>query len=184
MARILDIARTITPAVSILTTEQREKFWQCDGGFNLALYPRNLLSSLTPLDGESQHALRKRTSLRSLLKAHTPSLTALLDQGVTAILCLNDAMAREIYLWATYVGLSIPRDISMISFDNRVDCQNFPVTTVDFGFARLGYLAAHKFIGDIPVKAGKNGDIPGPCTIVDRGSLVAPSDRIGPAVMG
>jgi DNA-binding LacI/PurR family transcriptional regulator len=74
------------------------------------------------------------------------------------------------------VGLSVPRDVSIISFDNSVECRNFPVSTIDFGFSRLGYRAAHVFIGDIPVKADRYGNVPGICTLVDRGSIGKPAD--------
>jgi hypothetical protein len=175
---IQEIARTVTPPISVITSEQRETFWKYETGFNLAWYPRDLMSALTQGDGKPGKAVQRRPSLRSLLLANTPSLTTLLDRGVTAIVCLNDSIAREIYLWATYAGMRIPGDISLISFDNRVDCRNFPVTTIDFGFSRLGYQAAHLLIGDIPVKADKRGNIPGPCTIMDRGSLASPGQRL------
>jgi len=176
-ALIEDVAKEIHPRPEIIIAEQKETFWRYSGGFDLSQYTRQLESGLQRLPERASEGTRGRDSLRAKLLAQTPSLIGLLvQQGVTAILALNDGMAREIYLWTRYVGLSVPRDVSIISFDNSVECRNFPVSTIDFGFSRLGYRAAHVFIGDIPVKADRYGNVPGICTLVDRGSIGKPAD--------
>jgi DNA-binding LacI/PurR family transcriptional regulator len=81
----------------------------------------------------------------------------------------------EYYFWFRAAGIAIPRDLSMISFDNMTQSIFLPVSTIDFGLARLGYLAAHLLIGDIAVRADRHGFVPGPCTLADRGSIGAPS---------
>jgi DNA-binding LacI/PurR family transcriptional regulator len=117
-----------------------------------------------------------RAMVRSLLDK-TPSFVNLLrDHAPTALIALNDHMAREYYYWFTAVGLNIPKDFSIISFDNLFASMFFPITTIDFGFERLGYQAAHIIIGDIPIRANRYGNIPGPCTLIDRGSLGPPGD--------
>jgi len=80
-------------------------------------------------------------------------------------------MAKEIHLWLKFAGVRIPDDISLVSFDNAIDHYHQPISTVDFGFARMGYQAAHVFIGDIPIRSGPHGDMPGVCALIDKGSV-------------
>jgi DNA-binding LacI/PurR family transcriptional regulator len=112
-----------------------------------------------------QRAVWEKTrSLRELLQTHQ----------TTAWIAPNDFYERKIYAWATYVGLRVPEDISIISFDNASDSYLFPLASIDPGFAYLGYLAAHALIGDITVPADAGGHIAGQCRLVDRGSLGSP----------
>jgi len=111
----------------------------------------------------------KTRSLRELLQTHQ----------TTAWIAPNDLYARKLYAWAKYVGLRVPEDISMISFDNASDSYLFPLASIDPGFAYLGYLAAHALIGDITVPAGPGGQIAGRCRLVDRGSLGPPRSTSG-----
>jgi DNA-binding LacI/PurR family transcriptional regulator len=105
---------------------------------------------------------------------HTPSMAGLLDAGVTALISSNDAMAHEHYSWCRAAGIDVPARLSIISFDNTPNAVVLPVSTIDFGFAQLGYIAAHLIIGDIPLRADREGGIPGACTLVDRGSVGRP----------
>jgi len=105
------------------------------------------------------------------LRRSTASLTSLIDQGATALLCLNDNLARICYFWCCAAGLKVPENISILSFDNHRDHQRVPLATIDFGFSRLGYLAGRIICGAVPSEAGRNGSIPGICTLVNRGSL-------------
>jgi DNA-binding transcriptional regulator YhcF (GntR family) len=169
--RIREAAQRMGPRPEIIFAEQHEPFWSYDRDFDLSLYTQQIASVVggRPAAGPAV----RHTALRSRLLAHTPSITGLLDKGVTAVIALNDGMARELYLWSRYAGLRIPGDVSIISFDNSVDCRNIPVTTIDFGFAQLGYLAAHALIGDLPVTGDRMGNMPGVCTVIDRGSVAA-----------
>jgi len=65
----------------------------------------------------------------------------------------------------------IPKSISLISFDNMPEAMPFPISTIDPGFAHLGYLAAHALIGDIPIGEDANGCIAGTWQLIDKGSL-------------
>ena len=115
---------------------------------------------------ENTEAFRKQLSRR------TGSLAGLLaDKKVTAILSMNDEMAREHFFWLTVMGLTVGRDISLLSFDNLPDSAFYPISTIDFGLSRLGNLAAHIIIGDTPVRADRNGNIPALCRLIDRGSV-------------
>jgi DNA-binding transcriptional regulator YhcF (GntR family) len=115
---------------------------------------------------------------RKLLVHNAPSLVSLFAKDApTAMIALNDRLAREYYFWFDALGVAIPRDFSLISFDNIPESVFFPITTIDFGFTRLGYCAAHIIIGDIPVHAGTNGVVNSVCTVVDRGSVAKAAEE-------
>jgi DNA-binding LacI/PurR family transcriptional regulator/DNA-binding transcriptional regulator YhcF (GntR family) len=116
--------------------------------------------------------------------AQTRSFSSLFaEKGATAILALNDQMAHQYYFWLKLAGMSPGKDLSLLSFDNEPGSVFFPVSSIDFGLARLGHLAAHIIIGDTIVRADRHGCIPGVCRLVDRGSL-GPPGRMDKTVFG
>jgi len=166
--------------IVVETREQKEKFWKYESDFDPGSYSKELLAALLQSGMQAGASpVLQRQSLRSLLLNSTPSLTDLIKtKGLSALIALSDDMAREIYLWLKFAGIRVPESISLVSFDNNVEFYHMPVSTVDFGFARLGYLAAHAFIGDIPVRAGRGGEMPGICTLINKGSI-GPANRAG-----
>jgi len=119
-------------------------------------------------------AWRRRRALCGVLLDAVPSLTGLVSRGCTALVALNQSMAVCTFDWLRLVGLDVPADISLISFDDYLPLANHPISTVDFGFSNLGYQAAHIFIGDIPVRTDRWGNVAGKPRLVDRGSLGPP----------
>lgn len=110
-----------------------------------------------------------------LAVAESPILVPFLrDSAPTAIIAPNDHHARTMYFWLRNAGVQIPRDISVLSFDNYEQFLEIPISTVDFGFGYLGYAALHAILGDIPVKMTQNGDICAQPHVVDRGSVGYP----------
>jgi DNA-binding LacI/PurR family transcriptional regulator len=120
---------------------------------------------------------RRRREVRAALIEAVPSLASLVTGGCTAILALNQFMGVNTLTWLTYVGIDVPADMSILSFDNIYPLINVPISTVDFGFGNLGYQAAHVFIGDIPVRADKWGNIGSRPQLLSRGSLGPPRKR-------
>ncbi len=90
----------------------------------------------------------------------------------TAIIAPRDLYAQTLFSWCRAVNLQIPSAFSMISFDNEFSSSYFPLTTVDPGFAKLGYQAFHKILGDVPVLGGRQGNIPAQPMIMDNGSVI------------
>jgi len=175
--RLLHCAAGLSPAPRIVVaSDPAEAYWQFSKSTGIhevlsATIKEFDLTGDNPLGGHPAKPM-----VRSLLDK-TPSFVNLLrDHAPTALIALNDHMAREYYYWFTAAGLHIPKDFSIISFDNLFASMFFPITTIDFGFERLGYQAAHIIIGDIPIRANRYGNIPGPCTLIDRGSLGPPGD--------
>jgi DNA-binding LacI/PurR family transcriptional regulator len=152
-----------------------EVFWQFDRDFSPASF---LTEFKAQVAGFSQRqGVTKVPSIRERLLQCTPSMTSLFDRGITALVGLSDFFTAEIYLWLRSAEILIPDFASLVSFDNIVGSHIFPVSSVDFGFAALGYQAAHLFVGDIPIRADRNGNVPAPCTLIDRGSIAPPPDR-------
>jgi len=127
-----------------------------------------------PFDENEGNAISK-FRIRLLGKS-APLVSLLRDSGATALIGLNDHFAREYYIWLSALGGEVPRNLSLVSFDNDSDATFFHLTSIDWGFARLAYLGAHIMIGDIPVRADRRGFIPGACTLIDRGSMGKPGD--------
>jgi DNA-binding transcriptional regulator YhcF (GntR family) len=76
--------------------------------------------------------------------------------GPTAIIAPNDEHARRIYTWLSVLGVRVPADLSLVSFDDRQEAlYPYTISSVNFGFDNLGYTAFHLILGDIPVKVDK-----------------------------
>ena len=66
----------------------------------------------------------------------------------TALLVMDDVMAVGVLGALRELGLRVPEDVSVVSFNN-VPLSRFcspPLTTVDIGIYELGFLAASKLI--------------------------------------
>jgi len=170
MELIRECAKEFTPALTIAEAGPVEPVWK--------MYERKFrYASIVTLIQEQMRDHQKPDSTasgmhRELVRA-TPSLAKLLsEQHPTALIVMNDEIARDYVFWLQAAGIAVPRDLSLIAFDNTPT--NLLVSSVDWGFSRLGYLAAHIFIRDVPLHADRDGNIPGICSLVDRGSMGAP----------
>jgi DNA-binding LacI/PurR family transcriptional regulator len=177
--RIARYGLQLSPPIMTVRAAEPENDWV--GGTSM----QNFISTMTSRSRrakKSAEQTRIGPSLRRTLLENAASLTALLKQErVTALIAPNDHCACQYSLWLQAMNVQIPRDLSLISFDNIPRSSLYPVSTVDFGFERLGYFAAHVFIGDIRVPSDTNGNVPGIGTLIDRGSIGKPSNpgRLG-----
>ena len=97
--------------------------------------------------------------------------------GLTALICPNDEEAGLQYTAVKETGREVPRDISMVSFDNAPWLRPFPVSSVDFGTDGLGYKAFHLLLGLVPVHIGRKRLLQGDNILVDNGSIGPPRRR-------
>jgi hypothetical protein len=112
------------------------------------------------------------------LKQTYPSVLNMLRSGdATIVIAPNDWHAANLILASRLLGVRIPRDISLISFDNDPLTAHYPITTVDLGLTRLAYRVAHLFIGDIPTAADHNRNMISEPFMSDRGSVGPPSPK-------
>jgi len=154
----------------VVQAEQNEPFWT----MQVLDRPNDIYDRIIRILQNKGEAASEIQSRHRLLLDFTPSFRKLLDNQVTAIISANDLCAFEHYRWLTEAGIQVPRHMSMVSFDNLSASVTRPISTVDLGFARLGYLAAHLFFGDIPIRCDSEGNIQGECTFLDRGSIAPP----------
>jgi DNA-binding LacI/PurR family transcriptional regulator len=170
-------AKQYKDPVSIVEVDQPEEVW----------FPRNWespeefnahLANFIRKNRERmpvRHQGNTKTAQRRQLLACLPSLEALVtNPEVTAIAAPNDFFAHQYYLCLREMGISVPEDISMISFDNNKYARLYPISSIDFGFSELSYSIAHLFIGDLPIKADRRHNIPSRPKLLDRGSLGPP----------
>jgi len=175
-ARLIEqCAAEISPPLRVVPAQPAEPLW----ALGLPGRAQTFVESLAEREGIPRDAAGHRVldSMRAVLLKNAASMTSLLlEHRPTALVALNDIMAWEYYLWFSALGIEIPRDLSIISFDNMAPAAPMPISSVDWGFRRLGYLAAHILIGDIPVSADRNGNIAGKCFVNDHGSVGRPAD--------
>ena len=131
-----------------------------------ASFPQELV-----IAGQSQTGAFNRA------EALAAATTLLADKRPTAIFCGNDEMAMQVYNAASLLGLSIPRDVSVVGYDDhRVFSEGLmpPLTTVALPYERMGRIAADLLIEQI---AGRPSSeiirVQGP--MIERSSVAAPS---------
>jgi len=96
---------------------------------------------------------------------------ALAQTRATAWVCDDGATAQCALDYLKEHGRSVPRDISLLSMVDSEEACAHGVTAYDFERDRMGYLAAHAILGDIPVRRDRAGYLPNPGRIIDRGSV-------------
>ena len=171
------IAGQMDPPPDVVPAVHSEPFWTMEEhDFDkVASFYRNIGPLLQPAGPATKVRMRTADTLRK----NAPSIAGLIDKGATAVMAMDDWMAFQYLLWFRTVGIDVPRGMSIVSFDNNPQGLVLPVDSVDFGFQRLGYLAAHALIGDFAVPADAAGNVPGICTVVKRGSVAAHESRRG-----
>lgn len=173
---ILACAREEFPELRVTLSETAEDAWTIRDwtGMHDALLSSCRGAAAALFDRRGEYSGNR--NLRQAVLKNSASLVGLFrEHGVTALIAASDRFAREYYSWGNFFGVNMPEHLSIVSFDNEQASACFPISTVDFGCARLGYLAAHIMIGDINVHADRSGSIAGTCTLVDRGSIGRPA---------
>ncbi|MEO5833913.1 MAG: LacI family DNA-binding transcriptional regulator [Nakamurella sp.] len=111
------------------------------------------------------------------------------DPGITGVLCFSDTLAHGVMLAAQNRGLSLPRDLSIVGFDDNPLASRLrpALTTVRQDVAAKGRLAAGALIGLVEA-ARSGGDDPAPAVqiqlpteLVVRASTAPPCDSRVPA---
>lgn len=100
--------------------------------------------------------------------------------GVTAVFCANDPMAVGFLRAAAEAGRRVPRDVSVVGFDDVPEAAYFspPLTTIRQDFGALGERALHLLMSQIT--AGGEAPPPPPVVpqLVVRSSSAAPRPHI------
>jgi LacI family transcriptional regulator len=75
------------------------------------------------------------------------------DDAPTALFCANDRMAVGAYYAVMQLGLSIPRDVSVVGYDNQIELAAYaspPLTTIQLPHYEMGYTAARYLLEGAP----------------------------------
>ncbi len=94
----------------------------------------------------------------------TSLLTLNENQRPTGIFCFNDVVAMQTYLAAQKLGIKIPTDLSVISFDNSTLAEALQLTSFNHPKEKFGKRAVKMLIDQI------NGELPQ--KIVEKAELV------------
>jgi DNA-binding LacI/PurR family transcriptional regulator len=121
-------------------------------------------------DSSLRHAAQSRIDIITGSRALHPILTG--TRRTTAIVAPNDALASSVITtWLNACGLAVPRDISLIGFDNQTRDLVKRVTSVDPGFTNLAYSAAAAITGSGRIARTRRGDCAVSPFVVDRGGV-------------
>nr|WP_211291199.1 LacI family DNA-binding transcriptional regulator [Kineococcus xinjiangensis] len=98
------------------------------------------------------------------------------EPGCTAVFAANDQMALGLLRAFHERGLVVPRDISVVGFDDTADCASFipPLTTVHQDFAEVGRRCVDGVLQQIRTGSGEPGTTLVPTRLVVRGSTAPP----------
>jgi DNA-binding LacI/PurR family transcriptional regulator/DNA-binding transcriptional regulator YhcF (GntR family) len=159
---------------SALPPKNDEWFWKYTNQFMMERIENLRKSS----GGPPMLTLDEREAIKRLLVADQPEIeTVVSRRRHTAVIVACDEFAADFVVWMKYTGRQIPRDMSIISLDNHPVFAPHKFSSLDFGRADLGYLIAHRFIGDIPVQKDANGNITTEPRLFDRRSIIAPAKQ-------
>lgn len=93
---------------------------------------------------------------------------------ITGVLCLNDANALHVWQAASYAGLSVPEDLSIIGFDDTDHMLNEQreniLTTLHIDLVELGNVAAHEILRHIADPTAEHAVHTMPVELIVRGS--------------
>ncbi len=90
------------------------------------------------------------------------------DAGCTAVVCYNDEAAGSLIALLGRLGLHVPRDMAVVSFDNSHYSAYgpVPITTLSHGDANVGRVAAEKLLQLMDGKPVSSAYIP--WTLIER----------------
>src|SRR5699024_5640771 len=85
-------------------------------------------------------------------------LPRLLEQGVTAILCSSDLLAHTVMIRCQELGMNVPRDISIVGFDDLPFCAHTspPLSTIRqdrLQLGKSGFYALQSLLGGVPISS-------------------------------
>ncbi|MFA6657410.1 MAG: substrate-binding domain-containing protein [Mesotoga sp.] len=100
------------------------------------------------------------------------------NKDITAVIATNNYMAAGLLLAAKDMGIEIPRDLSVISFDDIVwfDLCNPPITSVAQDTREIGSIAAKRILMNIKGQRYEKGLTRLPTRLIIRESCTSPRD--------
>ncbi|QKW05059.1 LacI family DNA-binding transcriptional regulator [Streptomyces sp. NA04227] len=139
--------------------------------------------------GLREHLGRSDTQADELVQSSLYTLeggqaaaTALLDRGCTALVCASDMMALGAVRAARALGLDVPRDVSVVGFDDSplIAFTDPPLTTIRQPVQAIGQAAVRALLEEIDGTPAPYGEFLFLPELVVRGSTTACRDRTRP----
>lgn len=96
---------------------------------------------------------------------------ALGHEDITAWATSDSTLGLPALRFLQAKGVNAPGKISLIALDDDQVLSEHAITGCDFQADRMGYLAAHCILGDIPVRRSRLGVVECPPRIVERGTV-------------
>ena len=93
------------------------------------------------------------------------------DPRITALVAPSDEHGSRLFAWLASLRVRLPERFSLLSFDNYRSYRALPLSSVNFGFGRLGYFAFHSILRLIPTPRDQHGAILAQPFVAHRGSL-------------
>ncbi len=95
---------------------------------------------------------------------------------LTAVFAANDQMALGLLRHAHELGRDVPRDVSIVGFDDIPEAQYFtpPLTTVRQDFMAMGERSLHLLLEEIAAGERSERRVTVPATLVERNSTAPP----------
>ncbi|MGD6748249.1 LacI family DNA-binding transcriptional regulator [Streptomyces sp. BH106] len=133
------------------------------------------LAAARALEGKLPAAAVER-AMFSLEGGHAAA-TRLIDRGITGIICASDPLALGAVRAARRAGLSVPRDVSVVGYDDSafMNCTEPPLTTVRQPIESMGRAAVELLVAQIQGGSVPPGELLFEPELVVRGSTAPPA---------
>ncbi|MHA7860949.1 LacI family DNA-binding transcriptional regulator [Tessaracoccus sp. Y36] len=142
-------------------------------GFTHALQTRGFPSGAAPLIRHSMFTVEGGSSAAG----------ELLDEGATAIICASDVMALGAIRAARARGLAVPRDVSIVGFDDSMQSAftDPPLTTMRQPVSAMAGAAVHALVEELQQGTHATSEFLFAPELIVRGSTAAAPDARRPA---
>ncbi len=116
------------------------------------------------------------------LEGGQAAASALLDRGCTALVCASDMMALGAIRAARQRGLAVPRDVSVVGFDDSplIAFTDPPLTTIRQPVTAMGQAAVHALLEEIGGTPAPHSEFVFLPELVVRGSTSAGPGAVQP----
>ncbi|MBD3393567.1 MAG: hypothetical protein GF418_15645, partial [Chitinivibrionales bacterium] len=166
-------------SIRVFVEHEEEPYWKSVTGLlenqeSILDLIRNRRAQMRAEHPRASRARLEELAAKTLAKDFPGLHRLCAERYCTAIIGINQWLAVCYYYWALGVGMDVPKELSIVGFDDMFVDSIHPVSTINFGLENLAYRVAHLLIGDIPVGADREGVIRSKPVLVDRGSLSEP----------
>ncbi|MHC5258908.1 LacI family DNA-binding transcriptional regulator [Streptomyces sp. UC4497] len=133
------------------------------------------LAAARAMEGKLPAAAVER-AMFSLEGGHAAA-TRLISRGITGIICASDPLALGAVRAARRAGLSVPRDVSVVGYDDSafMNCTEPPLTTVRQPIESMGRAAVEMLVAQIQGGSVPPGELLFEPELVVRGSTAPPA---------